>query len=206
MKRALLPFAVLLVTACAGLQPPPAQPVSTYLLEAQPAVARDASRRDLALAVSTPRARAGFDSPQMAYVRRPHELEYFANNRWADAPARMLAPLITQALERSGSWRSVLHNPSVASADLRLDTELVRLVQDFTAPPSRIRITLRAELIDTASGRVLAVREFDEVEVAPRDDPYGGVLAANRGLERLLGNLAGFASGAQLPAVRPGAR
>lgn len=206
MKRAPLAIAALLVTACAGLQAPPSQPVSTFLLEAQPVGAREAPKRDLALAVSTPRARAGFDTAQMAYVRRAHELEHFASNQWADAPARMLAPLIAQALERTGYWRSVLHNPSVAPADLRLDSELVRLVQDFTARPSRIRITLRAELVETASGRLLAAREFDEVEVAPSDDPYGGVLAANRALDRLLGKLADFASGIQLPAVNPGAR
>lgn len=206
MKRALLPFVALLVTACAALQPPPAQPVSTYLLEAQPVAVHVAARRDLALAVSVPRARAGFDTAQMAYVRRAHELEYFSNNRWADAPARMLAPLITQALEHSGSWRSVLHNPSAVSADLRLDSELVRLVQDFTSRPSRVQITLRAELIETASGRLVAAREFDEAEVAPSDDPYGGVLAANRALARLLGKLAEFANGIQTPAVSPGAR
>jgi cholesterol transport system auxiliary component len=33
------------------------------------------------------------------------------------------------------------------------------------------------------------VRELDEVEPAPSDDPYGGVVAANRALGRLLGRL-----------------
>jgi cholesterol transport system auxiliary component len=204
MKRALLPFAALLVPACAGLQAPPVQPMSTYLLEAQPAAVRAVPRGDLALAVSMPRARPGFDTAQMAYLRRAHELQYFASNRWAAAPAQMLGPQITQALERSGAWRSVVHNPSAASANLRLDSELVRLVQDFTTQPSRVRITLRAELIETASGRVLGAREFDEVETAPSDDPYGGVLAANRGLARLLGKLAEFAMGAKPAAAGPG--
>lgn len=194
MKRALAALALPLVAACAGLQPPPAQPVSTYVLEAQPA-ARQILKRDVSLAVSVPRARAGYDTAQMAYVRRAHELEYFAGSRWADPPSRMLAPLIAQALERAGCWRSVVLAPSTAAADLRLDSELVRLAQDFTARPSRVRLTLRAALIETASKRVLAARELDEIEEAPSDDPYGGVLAANRALERLLGRLAEFCAG-----------
>ena len=154
----------------------------TYVLEAPAAAGREAPARAPAIVAGTPRARSGFDTAQMAYLRRPYEIEYFASNRWADTPARMLAPLIARSLERAGC----------APAGLRLDSELVRLVQDFTAAPSRIRLTLRAELVDTASKRVLAARELDEVENAPSDDPYGGVVAANRALERLLGRLGEF--------------
>jgi cholesterol transport system auxiliary component len=189
MRRAALLLAAL-APACAGLQAPPAQPVSTYLLDARPQAAPAARiPAGPALSVSVPRARAGFDGPQMAYASRPHELGHFAAHRWVDAPARMLAPLLAQALEGAGCWRAVVQAPSAAAAELRLDTELVRLVQDFTVRPSRVQLTLRAELIDTASKRVLAVRELDEVEPAPSDDPYGGVVAANRALGRLLGRL-----------------
>lgn len=104
----------------------------------------------------------------------------------------MLAPLLAQALEQSGTLRGVVQAPGGAAADLRLDVENVRLVQDFSTRPSRIRFTLRAQLIDIGARRMLATREFDEIESAPSDDPYGGVIAANRALERLLGQLAEF--------------
>lgn len=183
--------AVTLLSACAGLQPQ-AEYLTTYVLDAQPAAAPQRPRRDVVLAVSAPWARPGFDTPRMAYVRRPHEVEYFARNQWADAPARMLAPLLAQALEQSGSLRAVVRAPSSAAADVRLDTELVRLLQDVSTRPSRVRFTLHAQLIEVGSRRVLATREFDEVENAPSDDAYGGVIAANRALERLLGRLADF--------------
>jgi cholesterol transport system auxiliary component len=63
-----------------------------------------------------------------------------------------------------------------------------------------VRFTLRAQLIDVDARRVLASAEFDETEAAPSDDPYGGVLAANRALGRLLERLAAFC------AVAPTAR
>jgi cholesterol transport system auxiliary component len=128
----------------------------------------------------------------MAYTRRAHALDYFAKHRWADTPARMLAPQLAQALEQSGGVRAVVQAPSLATAQLRLDTELVRLQQDFSAKPSRVQLTLRAQVIDTDTRRVLAAAEFDETEAAPSEDPYGGVTAANRALARLLERLTAF--------------
>lgn len=191
--------AVALLAACAGLQPPAAEQSSTYVLEAAPAAGAPRQRRDLVLEVAAPRARAGFDTPLMAYTQRANALEYFARHRWADAPARMLAPQIAQALERSGAFRAVVQAPSLAAADLRLETELVRLQQDFGAKPSRLRFTLHARLVDVAGRRVLASAELDETEAAASDDPYGGVLAANRALARLLERLAAFCAEAPAP-------
>jgi cholesterol transport system auxiliary component len=183
---------VALLAACTALQPPQVEHTSTYVLEAKPAAGAPRPKRDLVLEVSTPRARPGFDTPQMAYTQRANALEYFGRNRWADTPARMLAPQIAQALEQSGGFRAVVQSPSLAAANLRLDTELVRLQQDFGAKPSRVQLTVRAQLIDADARRVLASAEFDETETAPSDDPYGGVIAANRALGRLLERLAEF--------------
>lgn len=181
-----------LLASCTALQPPEPDRATRYLLEPVATARAPRPQRDLVLAVSAPRARPGFDTPQMAYTQRPNALEYFAKNRWADTPARMLTPLLAQALERSGGFRAVVQAPSAAIAELRLDTELVRLQQDFATRPSRVQITLRAQLIEVGERRVLASAQFDEVEAAPSDDPYGGVIAANRALARLLERLADF--------------
>jgi len=201
MKRAAAGFAAAaLLAACAAVQAPEADNASTYVLEAPPAAGAPRPKRDLVLEVAVPRARPGFDTPQMAYTQRANALEYFAKSRWADTPARMLAPLFAQSLERSGAFRAVVQAPSLAAAELRLETEIVRLQQDFSAKPSRVRLTLRAQLIDADARRVLASAEFDETEAAPSDDPYGGVIAANRALGRLLERLTQFC--AETPAAR----
>ena len=200
MSRAIAGFAAAaLLAACTALQPPQVDHMSTYVLEAMPAAAAPRPQRDLVLEVSAPRARPGFDTPQMAYTQRANALEYFAKSRWADTPAHMLAPLVAQALDQSGGFRAVVQAPSLAAANLRLDTELVRLQQDFGAKPSRIQLTVRAQLIDVDARRVLASAEFDETEAAPSDDPYGGVIAANRALGRLLERLARFCAEAPGP-------
>jgi cholesterol transport system auxiliary component len=184
--------AAALLAACTPLKLPQPEGQSTFLLDAQPPAAQQATRHDVALAVGETRAWPGFDGAAMAYTRRANEIDYFARNRWAEPPARMITPLVARALERSGAFRAVARTRSPAAADLRLDTDLERLVQDFRSQPSRIELALHAQLIDLRNGRVLAAQDFTLTENAPSDDPYGGVIAANRALARLLGELTAF--------------
>ena len=194
-----IPYGILLILAsamllagCTNLQAPQVESPRIYVLDARSTSKAAQVKRDLVLAVSMPRARPGFDTPQMAYLRQPHELEYFAVNRWADTPSRMLGPLLAQALEQTGSFRAIAQTPGVVPADIRLDTELIRLQQNFGTQPSQVQLTLRAQLIDVVGKRVIAVKLFDEAENATTDDAYGGVIAANRVVQRVLGQLADF--------------
>lgn len=196
-RRALIAsaLAVTLLGGCSSLLPPVPPPDNIYLLEADPAkvpVRSSPARRDLVLAVSMPRARAGFDTAQIVWMRQAHGLEVYSRNRWADTPARMLMPLLAQALERSGAFHAVVQTPSAVSAALRLDTEIIRLQQDFSVRPSRVQFTLGVQLVDINTRRVIARAEFDETENAATEDAYGGVRAANLALERLLARLAAF--------------
>ena len=180
------------IAGCSALQPPQMESPALYLLEARPAAPAKGPQRDLVLTVNPPSARPGFDTPQIAYVRQAHKLDYYVKNRWADTPSRMLAPLLAQALEQAGSFRAVVRTANPVPADLRLDTELIRLQHDFTAHPSRVELTLRAQLYDVKGRKVLAVREFNAAESATSEDAYGGVVAANRALERVLEQLIEF--------------
>lgn len=182
----------MLLTGCGGLQAPKVEKPHLYMLDARALAGEAKIKRDKVLAVSMPRARPGFDTPRMVYLRQPHELEYFVVNRWADTPARMLWPLLVQALEQTRSFRAVVQSPGAIQAHIRLDTELIRLQQNFETKPSKVQLTLRAQLIDVNDQRVLAVKLFDETEDAASDDAHGGSIAANRVLQRVLDQLSDF--------------
>lgn len=154
------------------------------------------------IAIAPPTAQPGFDGPRMAYVSRPFELRYFARHRWVEAPARMLEPLLERALERAGRLRPIASGRGGVAA-LRLETEIVVLQQEFDVRPSRLRFRLRARLIDAAAGGVLATTELEALEPAQSEDPYGGVVAANRAVARVLEALAAWcdAQGATGPAA-----
>lgn len=177
---------------CGSLLPAQPAPPATYALEAQFRPAAAPPPGAPTLLVARPRESAGFDSARMAYVKRLHELDYFSRNQWIDTPGRMLAPLLLQALEASGAFRAVTLAPGPVTGQLRLETDILRLQQEFLGTPSRVRFTLRAQLIDVPGKRVIATREFDILEDAPSDDPYGGVLAANRAVQRALDETAAF--------------
>jgi cholesterol transport system auxiliary component len=146
------------------------------------------------LIINPPHAAAGFDSQRIIYVRKAHQLEYFAHSEWVDTPARMIVPLIVTTIEGSGAFRAVILTPSAATGDLRLDTEILRLQQDFGSQPSQVRFTLRAYVVDDTTRQVLAQREFDASVAAADDNPRSGVEAANRAVHEVLESLAEFCS------------
>ena len=142
------------------------------------------------LLINVPRAQAGFDTQRMAYVMRPHEVQYYARNQWADSPTRMLLPLLVQALERTETWQTVVQMPSTVQGDYRLDIENLLLQQEFLTQPSRVHVSLRMQLIELQDHRPIATYAFTVVEEAPNDDAYGGAIAANRAVGKLLGQIA----------------
>jgi cholesterol transport system auxiliary component len=194
---------VMAAGACSTLRSAATPNPSFYALEGGPAATATAGPPKAAAAstaptliVNPPHSAAGFDSPHIMYVREAHKLEYFAHSEWVDTPARMLAPLLVAAVENTGAFRAVVLTPSAAAGELRLDTEIVRLQQEFGSPPSRVRFTLRAYLVDDQTRRVLAWREFDAAVPSASDDPYGGVVAANRAVQTVVEELAAFCAGA----------
>ena len=192
LHASLMLLSSLLLSACGGLPAPRVVNQNIYVLEHELATSPVKIKRDLVLAVSLPRALAGFDTSRMAYSQKPYELNYFVTSKWADSPARMLEPLIAHALEQVGVFSAVVQTSGTVPADLRLDTELLRLQQDFMIKPSRMRFTMRAQLVDVRGRRLLGTLQIDEVEIALSDDAYGGVTAANRLVQRVLGKLAEF--------------
>ncbi len=197
-SRWLVLLGLSLLAGCGSLLPkPPAQPALFLLDDTAAAAADRPAKPPLAAAVSTlvvneTRAAPGYGTRQIAYVRTANQLEYFAFNEWVEPPALMLTPMLTHAIERTGAFAAVVRAPTLVAADLRLETELIRMQQDFSVAPSRVRLTLRAVLIETATRRVIASREFDEGVASSSDDPIGGVMAANQVALRVTAEVGSF--------------
>jgi cholesterol transport system auxiliary component len=181
-----------LVGACTALKPSRAENPSLFVLTAEARPPSSRPQRDAVIEVAAPRAWPGAETTQIAYVRQPYEVEHFAASRWADTPPRMLAPLLVRSLEERGGFRAVVRAPSAVPADYRLDTEIIRLQQNFSVHPSQVEITLRAQLTDVRGRRIVASRVFAEVETTASETAAGGVAAANAALQRVLEQVADF--------------
>jgi cholesterol transport system auxiliary component len=183
-----------LLSGCGFVREVP-DPIRTYALEIDGGDRGEDSRvspdmKSLSsLLIGVPQPAPGFESSRMAYVQVPHELNYFATSQWVESPARMLAPLLVQRLERSGMWSSIISMPTSIRGDYRLDLTNVLLVQNFVGEPSRMRLALRSQLVNIKARQVIGTRNFESVGEALSEDAYGGVLAAQQVVSRLLDDL-----------------
>ena len=66
--------------------------------------------------------------------------------------------------------------PFAGITNYRVDTQLLK----FMLPISRVRLAVQASLINNVNNRVIASRLFEVVIPAPANNPYSGVLAANK--------------------------
>ena len=196
-------FSLPLITGCNALLSK--QPLQTtyYSLESVQAKSTEQFKPSNKLKLPTliinmPKANAGFDTRRMMYTRVPHQLEYFAKNEWVDTPARMLQPLLVSAIEKSAGFKAVSPKYSAVKSDIRLESEIVQLIQIFNSKPSHVQFTLRATLIDNTTNTVVAQQEFDELTESKSDDPIGGVLAANQAVNTVLEKVSKFAQEAAI--------
>lgn len=183
------------LTACSVLSSADTESPRTYLLDIPPTTHKQATQttEGKTLLVSMPQAAPGFDTPALVYIRTPHLIEYYSKSQWVDTPARMLLPLLVQNLETSNLFSAVLSAAtSPVTGELRLDTEIVRLQQEFLTEPSQVRLILRVQLLDMVSRQVVATQTLEVVEDAPTEDAQGGIAATNQAVARMLKKLTTF--------------
>lgn len=198
LQRTGVILTLLLLAACSlpGSRQTPT--TATYLLEAvepQTTIDAAASEACLILRVNPANASPGYRSARMAYTQTPHRLDYFAYHAWVGAPAQMVTALIRAHSEASGLFRAVIAASPALRADLRLDAEVIRLVQIFGADGSQLHFAVKTELIDTTHRTLLASRRFVYKEPALTDNPEAGVDAANRAAARFTRDLTDMLAG-----------
>lgn len=130
--------------------------------------------------VTAPEAVSLYRTDQMFYIKKPYEIGAFAHNAWIDPPADMLFPLIVQSLEQSGYFYAVASSTSSEQTNYRLDTQLLKLQQNFLKKPSTLDFAVKIVLTDNHENRVIASRVINQQIPCSSETPYGGVIAANR--------------------------
>ncbi|OIZ99572.1 ABC transporter [Rickettsiella grylli] len=183
-------LAFLLLSACSLFEPIKIPPTHYFTL-AIPDPNGDCplQRGCRTILVNQPRVNAVYNTSRMIYIPACYQIQYFAQNRWVGTPAEMLHPLLINALQHTGYFQAIINTPSTTDYDWVLNTQLLSFQQEFIYFPSRFRIAIRAQLIDARSRHILATQDFVAVEIAPHDDPYGGTLAANSAIQKILNEI-----------------
>jgi cholesterol transport system auxiliary component len=179
------------VAGCALLSPPDTKGMTAVLNKMPVEVPRRESR-PVILLVFPPDANPIYDTVQMAYTLRPYEVAYFRDHQWGETPSQMLQPMLVKTLERTGYFGVVLTPPYTGRYTYALRTEILELMQDFTSEPATLRLSLRLQLSDSATGRLAATKEISVREPMQQKAPYAGVVAANEAVAKALQEAARF--------------
>jgi ABC-type uncharacterized transport system auxiliary subunit len=170
---------------CSSVLAPMDAPAALALIDPLP---RDIPRAAHALGgvmlVQTPTCRPVYDTTRMAYTLGAHQVEFFARHAWAERPAQMLQPLLVRTLEAARCCTAVIAAPYAGAYDFSLHTELHELVQDFSASPAQLRLSLRIAI--RQGMRALAVHDLEFVEPLRERNAEAGVTAANDAVAKAL--------------------
>lgn len=187
-------FLVLLSASMAAcsLSPVKSTPTHQYALlkVSQQRLSRHATRRSIL--VNAPLASPGYRTDRMLYLKTPYRLSAFSHNTWIAPPSSMLLPLLVESLRNTHYYHAVMPAPFGGMTDLRLETHLEQLHQNFLQAPSRVEVILAASLVNNKTNRVVASRRFKSSVPARSDNPYGGVIAANQAVAEVLQKISAF--------------
>lgn len=142
--------------------------------------------------ISLPEAIPGYQSNHMLYKKKPHTLSHFAHNNWISSPANMLYPLIIQSIENSHYFFAVASGPDADKTDYRVDTQLIKLQQNFLKKPSVIEFVVKGVVTHIPDNQVVSSRMFTQIVACPQESPYGGVVAANQAAQAFTKHLLAF--------------
>jgi cholesterol transport system auxiliary component len=175
-----------------GLSPVPMPQMVTYTLKPVAARVNTSQHTSRSLLIATPDSEPGYDSSRIAYRKQENQIEYYAKHQWLASPARMLSPLIVQAIENTGYYRSVVGAPFSGITTRRLNTRVLYWVQDMEGSRNQLYLAVRVSLIDVASGKLISAKTIAIEEPVLALNPDALAHAANRGSTKLLNQIAAF--------------
>lgn len=146
----------------------------------------------LTILVTQANANPGYQSEEIIYVNKPYQINNFGKNVWVAAPSQLLLSLIVDSLRNSNFFHAVVSPPFTGSTDVRLESQLITLQQEFFARKSQVRLVMQLTLVNNNDNKIIASQRFSTVAVSATLDPYGGVVAANKATQSLMPQITEF--------------
>lgn len=192
MSRLNLCMMSVFILGLASCSPVKLPETNQYQLTAFSAKRITSSHHAATLAVTAPEAAAGYQTRQMLYIKKPYQLEAFAKNSWSSPPADMLQPLIVQSIQSTGYFYAVTSSLYSEKANYRLDTQLIKLDQNFLKNPSVLELTAKVVLTHIDNNHIIASKIIHLNIPCSQNSPYGGVVAANKAAYQLTAIISDF--------------
>lgn len=192
MKIKLLLLSMICLTLSGCFSPVKLPQKNLYTLNSAAIVMPTKVHSTKTLLVMATQANDELSTKKMAYVNQLYQIAYFAKNSWIADPADQLSALITSTLQQTHYFKAVVTTPFVGVTNLKLNTYLYKLQQNFLTNPSREQFKLAAQLVNATTGKLIAEKTFYYNIPATSNTPYGGVVAANKAVKQMLQALTQF--------------
>lgn len=191
----LMGLSIVLLTSCSLLSS--SNPMQTYFLHVpMPSTAVIQPQFEHNLLVNLPQIAAGYNRTDMLYSRQPAQLAYYRHSQWLDTPSRMLHPLLVEYLEKQNLFSQVISaNQAQLLGQWQLDSEILRLQQNFYTNPAEVEFKIRVQVIDTQRRYVVGGRLFHLHQAVSQNDAFGGVEATNQLMTQFLQQLSEWLRG-----------
>jgi len=196
MKRLLAPTALALaLTGCVNFGEQPNAPAMVYYVldDAVPAPAAASVRSAAAPALLVLDTTTGsfYDTDQLVFSRSAGTRGQYQYARWTERPGKRFADLMRARLDRQGDWQ-VSAAGGYVRGDVLLDTVLMEFYHDAASAPGRVRLALRAELVDLKQRKLLGRRVFEQRVPVSTYDAAGAAAASSLAVSRALDDLSAW--------------
>ncbi len=187
MKQGIfLLVSMFIVTACTKVQPY----VKAYKIEPRVHVHTNAQTQcsQKSIRVANVLSQNSLMLDRMHYVSGQYNVASFTESKWSEAPNKAIHAMLMKVLENAKLYKHVAQRRSVVKSDVILENNLEDFMQYFVKndTQSYVRIVLSATLVDRKTKRSLASRKFIQKEETKSSDAYGGVVALNTALGKIL--------------------
>jgi cholesterol transport system auxiliary component len=191
-KLLCITVSALIVSSCSLFSPVKVVAPTKYMLNITPPYVPAKKMHRTTLLVLMPETLPVYNTTQMAYSIKPHQVAYFSKNEWAETPSQMFQPLLVQTLRNTHHFRAIATAPFIGHYDYVLSIQILQLQQNFTCYPARLMLKVSAQLVKVSTNRIIATQLFSIEQPMAARAPYAGVFAANHATENVLRQIASF--------------
>jgi len=174
------------LTSCSMLSPVKVIPTNKFVLYPMSSEISEHAKRKGVIVVAVPEMQPAFNTTQIAYTKTPFQIEYFAQNEWAENPPQMIQSLLVAGLEKSSRFQAVVTPPFSAHYDYLLETQVERFIQRLSPGIPAFEVVMRLRLINANTNRVILTRLLCATIAHRYTTPYSSVIAANLAMDDIV--------------------
>lgn len=142
-----------------------------------------------ALLMTDTTAGAFYDTDGMAYSNAAGTRGYYKFARWSERPGKRFTDLLLGRLEKENRFATVALPGNNVRGDWLLTTDILDFHHDAVSQPGRVKMEMRAEVIDLKQRKLLARKTFTQFISVSSHDAAGAHKAFNEATTRTLDDL-----------------